>query len=187
MDPEQLQKMITDMLPDMEAVTAQVTESVTAKLKDLINAEVAAALASKPDPDPALDEDKPEDAPPDPEEDPALLDEEKPLEERLDSRLLDVVRHVERVTGEPADMKKSVKALLREAVTVAAIDVRADASAERLLGAVEAWKAPERSLWDTPERVENARTDKDDKSSVADMTAEEHNALIARRRAGLTK
>lgn len=186
MDPEEIKALVAEMVPSTDDLVTAVSEAVAAKLPDLISAEVAAALASQApaSEDPAVDADLPEedpavdaDLPAPAEEDPPVTDEDTPMEERLDSRLLEIVRAVERVTGAPADMSLSAAAMLRAAATSAGIEIRTD-SADRLLGALEG-RAAGGSGWrqdDAPEPVPFVSSD----SHAARIAAERSARSMAR-------
>jgi hypothetical protein len=71
------------------------------------------------------------------------------LEDRTDRKCLDAALAYERVTGEPADLTKTAREVLLAAVEAAGVKgLRADASDERLLGALDAHRAaPAPSAW----------------------------------------
>ena len=182
MDPEELKKIVADMLPDQEEMMTGVAEKLASTLPDMIKALIAEAMAGAksetdeedPEKDPALDADDPEKDPA-AEEETVDADEETPLEDRMDARLLDVVRQFERVTGEKADLKKSVNQLLSAAVKAAGLTVRADASSERMLGALEAWRDGAIHF----EHWKSEATKVDAKDAKADLDADAHNRNIA--------
>lgn len=126
MNPAELEKIFEDLKSSvMQAVLDAIPELIAQKMAEA----ASAAPATEAEEMVADAESELEDE---------VLDSEKPLEDRLDSRLLDIVRAVERATGKPADLKLSPRVLLAQASQAAGLQLRADASCERLLGALEA-------------------------------------------------
>jgi hypothetical protein len=176
MDPEAIKAMIAEQMPDLEAlqgdVAAKVAEQVSAMLPDMIAAAVQEALGAAKAEEPAAEPEQELVADADPMAPPAPEDE-RPLEERTDARVIETIRTVERVLGAPADLRLSLRALLQAAAKHAGLDMRADASQDRLLGALEAHGA---STW---RRVDSAP------APVADtLTMDAYNRRVAAERAG---
>lgn len=155
MDPEQLKAMIAEMMPDVEALQSQVAEQAMASLQEMLPAMIAEAVSGAKA-EGAADEGDEEKSDKDDEE--KMDAEEMPLEERLDSADIDALCEFVRVTGKRPDVTLSRRALLQAAAKEAGLRVRADASTERLLGALEgASLSPKR--WTQGDQTKNDAVD----------------------------
>lgn len=182
MDPKLLEKMIREMMPDFDALQAKVLESVGQKIPALVQAAVAEAVAASAgaEEEPAVEEKPAEQQAPELEADaktappaPAKPAADQPLSARADARLITIVREVERVTGKPADLALTARALLAGAAQSVGLEVRADSSEEYLLGALSAYRhqAGAGLRWREESRA-------DAKEDPADVTADEWNRRI---------
>jgi hypothetical protein len=99
---------------------------------------------------------------------------DEPIEARADSRVIEIVRTVERVTGKSADLTLTPHALLLGAAQAVGLQIRVDASEDRLLGALESYRP---SGWRpyTPAPADEA----------GERTADEWNKLVGPGRKGL--